>query len=53
MVKALKQCTGGTLDTTLLDELKIADVTVKLRGVDYRTAVINDFLSLDVHMAKP
>ena len=53
MVKALKQCTGGTLDTTLLDELKIADVTVKLRGVDYRTAVINDSLSLDVHMAKP
>jgi hypothetical protein len=33
--------------------LKFADETVKLRGVDYRTRIVNDFLALDVRMATP
>ena len=53
MVEALQKCTGGTADLSSVTEYEIADVTMNLRGVEYHTAVINDFLSLDVRMAKP
>jgi hypothetical protein len=26
---------------------------IELRGVEYHTSIVNDFLSLDVRMAKP
>ena len=48
MVKALEKCTGGTADLTNVKEYEVADVTMTLRGVEYRTSVVNDFLSLDV-----
>ena len=50
MVRTLAKCTGGTVDLTLLE---IAVVRVKVRGVDYRVGIINDFLALDVGMATP
>lgn len=53
MVQALQKCTGGTADLTNVQAYEMPDVTMTLRGVEYRTMVTNDFLSLDVYMAKP
>lgn len=53
MVEAFKKCTGGDPDMSMINEYEMADVTMHLRGVDYRTSVINDFLTLDVFMPRP
>jgi hypothetical protein len=54
MVKALQECTGGTLDTSVFDESGgVLDMTVNLRRVQYHTNVVSDSLVLDVQLAKP
>jgi hypothetical protein len=57
MVQALQKCTGGTADLTKVQKYEMPDATMTLRGVEYRTMVTggvnDDFLSLDVRMAKP
>jgi hypothetical protein len=53
MVKAFEKCTGGTADLTSVIDYRVPDVTMTLRGVEYHTSIVNDFLTLDVHMAKP
>jgi hypothetical protein len=53
MVKTLEECTGGSADLSNLTEYSDADVKVTARGVEYRTMITNDFLSLDVHEIRP
>jgi hypothetical protein len=50
MGRALEQCTGGTLDLSMLE---FGDVTMKVRGVAFVASIISDFMSLSVHIAKP
>jgi hypothetical protein len=45
MVEAL-EVHRGAADLSNVNEYEIADVTMNLRGVEYHTAVMNDFLSL-------